>query len=269
MLKHLEKHGSKVSAALLVGFITIQCKTPHHQSAPKIYGGKQTVAGSWPNVVALTDREGMYCSGTAITPKLVITAAHCLLNHKPEEIAVYVGDGAESNAEINDVFGEFVAKKIEIHPRYHETFPANDVGYIVMEKPLPIPPSTLIGPLTDPKEVREVLTVGYPGTVVGFGYRELEVFGLKFQMESTIRSVGDIEFNFGGDGKDTCIGDSGGPLFLKLKNGGWRFAGITSRGTKGDNCGPGGIYGIVAKHLCWISKNSGEPFKFSQELCAK
>ena len=138
-----------------------------------------------------------------------------------------------------------------------------------MENPLPIAQGTLITALKDSKEVREVMTVGYPGTVVGFGYRELGVFGLKFQMESTIRTVGESEFTFGGGGKDTCIGDSGGPLFLKLKSGGWRFAGITSRGSNGDVCGPGGIYGIVEKHLCWISKNSGEEFKFSRELCAK
>jgi secreted trypsin-like serine protease len=62
--------------------------------------------------------------------------------------------------------------------------------------------------------------------------------------------------------KDSCEGDSGGPLYVK-RNGEWFLAGATSRGTKrnGDDldanglpliCGLGGIYVRVDKYMDWI-----------------
>jgi secreted trypsin-like serine protease len=38
------------------------------------------------------------------------------------------------------------------------------------------------------------------------------------------------EINIGGGGKDSCNGDSGGPVYVELPGGGWRVFGITSYG---------------------------------------
>ena len=47
----------------------------------------------------------------------------------------------------------------------------------------------------------------------------------------------------GGDGHDSCNGDSGGPAYI-LVDGGRKVAGLTSRATEGatNPCGEGGIY---------------------------
>jgi len=52
------------------------------------------------------------------------------------------------------------------------------------------------------------------------------------------------------DGKDTCNGDSGGPLQCLGGDGRWRLVGLTSFGHK---CGGVGVYTRVATMLYWIN----------------
>ena len=64
---------------------------------------------------------------------------------------------------------------------------------------------------------------------------------------------------FQNGGRDTCDGDSGGPLMCKGKDGRWKLTGITSWG---DNslCDPNsdkpGVYVNVLKYLKWIKKRT-------------
>jgi endonuclease G len=53
--------------------------------------------------------------------------------------------------------------------------------------------------------------------------------------------------------KDTCTGDSGGPIYIRDGQD-WLLAGATSRATKGsvNNCGDGGVYVRVDRYLDWI-----------------
>jgi endonuclease G len=59
-------------------------------------------------------------------------------------------------------------------------------------------------------------------------------------------------------GRDTCKGDSGGPLYV-AKGKQWLLAGVTSRGTDlaTTMCGDGGIYTRVDKYRTWISSVLG------------
>ena len=66
-----------------------------------------------------------------------------------------------------------------------------------------------------------------------------------------------LEIVAGGNGLDSCNGDSGGPAYILL-NGKRMLAGATSRATRNFTrpCGDGGIYTRVDKYLDWIKTNA-------------
>jgi uncharacterized protein (TIGR03382 family) len=70
----------------------------------------------------------------------------------------------------------------------------------------------------------------------------------------------DGELGAGGDGIDTCPGDSGGPMYLTTDYGTF-VAGVTSRGYRNSRyaCSEGGIYGRPDKIVDWIEDAVGGP----------
>jgi secreted trypsin-like serine protease len=66
------------------------------------------------------------------------------------------------------------------------------------------------------------------------------------------------ELGAGGDGTDTCYGDSGGPIFLNTDSGDY-LVGITSRGWDDVtvDCGQGGIYVRPDAVLAWLEEAGG------------
>ncbi|MEE2752275.1 MAG: trypsin-like serine protease, partial [Myxococcota bacterium] len=71
------------------------------------------------------------------------------------------------------------------------------------------------------------------------------------------------EFIAGGDGVDTCTGDSGGPAFLWTPWGEAVLAGLTSRASSPAEtpCGQGGIYVRADAIADWVEATSGVPLR--------
>ncbi|MCX6131029.1 MAG: trypsin-like serine protease, partial [Proteobacteria bacterium] len=109
----------------LLSLAAISCGSAHpEQSETSVYGGTKAPASSWSNVVAITQKEaGIFCSGTAISPKIVITAAHCANVYDVSELSVYVGAGAEGGA----VAGQYAVSKFEASPKYGSEDGAYDI----------------------------------------------------------------------------------------------------------------------------------------------
>lgn len=227
-------------------------------SEQKVYGGTRVPTGSWKNVVAITQKGGgMYCTGTAIAPTVVITAAHCAKGFKAANVAVYVGDGKEGGR----VTGQYQAKTIKYSPKYNMT---NDIAYIVLTQELDLPEEAYVPVLTAEEEIDELLKVGGVGHIVGFGNRDDGGFGVKFEVDGKITKLTSNEISIGGSGKDSCQGDSGGPVFGQLANGEWRVYGVTSRGGA---CGTGGIYGLMHANICWVQEDSGVDLGLPEGTC--
>lgn len=257
-------------AAGILALFSGACGQTHSQSSEgKVYGGTLSESGAWLNTVAVVEPIfGMNCTGTAINPSLVVTAAHCLAGKRASQISVYVGDGVDGGYVSK---GQYAAASILSHPKYSRFGPGgNDIGFITLKNPLNLPEEAYVKVLLESEEIKELLEVGAKATIVGFGNRDDGGSGLKLEVETTVVPKISLshdpktEVAIGGSGKDSCNGDSGGPVFGQLKNGEWRVYGITSRG---GNCGTGGIYGLIHANICWVERESGVNLNLPEGYC--
>ncbi|MBP9708457.1 MAG: trypsin-like serine protease [Oligoflexales bacterium] len=256
----------RLGAAVLV-FAAAACGQAPEQNASetKIYGGKKSDPGTWMGAVALTTGNKMYCSGTAVSPELVITAAHCIQGFNASSIKVYVGDGG-NNGKIK---GQHSVKVAKVNPQWRGNG-EYDVGYLILSQPLDLAEKDFIPILLDRNEIQELVQIDKPSFLVGFGIRSQWFLGLfakmgeKYEVTTPITKVTNTEVHIGGDGKDSCQGDSGGPAYGQLANGEWRVYGVVSRGGR---CGSGGIWGLMHKSICWMSKDSGFNFGMPEGYC--
>lgn len=192
---------------------------------------------------------GKDCSGVLVRPDLVLTAGHCLVGEpQPEQIIVRTPVGAVA------------ASAFGVHPDMCLTCGLDeyDVGFVRLSSALDVPPLDLV---LDQDTWDATVYEGATVTVVGYGFvPDLEGrTGARWQVEVPIRHFtrSGLEFVAGGDGKDSCRGDSGGPALVQTDDGQWRVAAVTARGPT--DCGPGGFYTVLYPVLGWLSDASGEP----------
>lgn len=230
---------------LALALISVWCTNP---PAP-IVGGQPVESGEWPAVVGV-NTGGHFCTGTLVAPNLVLTAAHCFDPEPTQPVQVIFGDNFfTSPAVLSDDWGR--------HPNYCLPTECDDdlydLAWIRLTNPASAEP---IVPITDPAEFDAHMHIGSPLTLVGFGRDDAGVHGLKREVQVSLNGFSESgrEFLAGGDGKDTCSGDSGGPALIQLDSGEWRLAGVTSRGGE---CGQGGTYGVPFPELCWLRDSSG------------
>lgn len=248
--------------------LSVACGQADEQtSESKVYGGAKVPAGGWPSTVGLVQGGSLYCTGTAISPTVVISAAHCAQGMSASSVSVYVGDGKDGGY----VSGQYKVKKIKYSPKYNGN-KGNDISYIVLSTPLNLPESAYVPVLTDADEIAELNALGAKAQIVGFGLRNGNGFGLKYEVTtSVVKSISSglsydakTEIAIGGSGKDSCNGDSGGPVYGQLKSGEWRVYGVTSRG---GSCGTGGIYGLMHANICWVQSDSGVNLGLPAGVC--
>ncbi len=226
-----------------------------------VIGGTAAPAGKWPDAVAVLGQNGS-CTGTLIAPDVVLTAGHCVDGNPTTVIANttnYNGTGG-IRASI---------KKITAYPNWENTF---DVAVIVLQQPItgvtprPIGTGCTFQGFTENMMVR----------LVGFGLTDVQGQGNNTTLREAMAPVLDAdcsggngcapgaapagEFIAGGNGTDSCYGDSGGPVYLDTPRG-TVVIGAVSRGL--DNsptpCGGGGIYVRTDKVLQWIEQTAGKP----------
>ncbi|XP_046974268.1 CLIP domain-containing serine protease HP8-like [Vanessa cardui] len=260
----------------------------------RIFGGNMTGLFEMPWMVLLAYdlARGILLSygGTLITQWYVLTAAHCLsfLGSKRDLREVILGEydtRKDPDCEMNEG-GQFCAPSVRnvridsviAHPGYNPVTLRNDIGLIRLAEPADFSLDS-IKPICLPKtpELLPQNLEGLRGVVAGWGLTERGVqspvllnLDLSILSNSACHSVYnrsphhiiyDTQLCAGCEsGKDSCIGDSGGPLMYpgKNKGSGVRYIqrGIVSYGSK--RCGVAGYPGVytrVANYMDWILDN--------------
>jgi len=228
--------------------------------SPNVVGGTPAKPGAWPDAVAVLSRNAA-CTGTLITPDVVLTAGHCI-DTDPVLVVVNTIDYGKPGGEAIRV-----ARSVA-YPRWQESY---DVGVVVLEHPAKAKPRAVASACT----LRYSLVEQALMHVVGFGLTSRSGTGENTRLHEGLIPVVDAtcsgdpacnaaiapggEFTAGGNGVDSCFGDSGGPVYVDTPAGP-ALAGVVSRAYQpgGPPCGGGGVYVRADKVVSWIEREVHE-----------
>ncbi|XP_066942649.1 trypsin-1-like [Macrobrachium rosenbergii] len=211
------------------------------------------------------------CGGTLVTNKHIVSAAHCFYGYDIRTVDVALGKNDLSVAnEQGSVWRRTSTYKV--HESYDDSLLLHDIAIVTI--PEPVTYSDLILPIClPPADLKiqggeESVAIGWGATSYG-GQEALVLQEVNLTVQSNSQCQSDWRKKFGdlyfeifdsqlctkNAGKDTCSGDSGGPLLYKV-NGTWTLIGITSFGYRCADPDVGGVYTRVSKYINWIKTNT-------------
>nr|CAH7763072.1 unnamed protein product [Callosobruchus chinensis] len=239
-----------------------------YEDQERIVGGHNADVNEWPWIAALFVGGRQFCGGSLIDNQHILSAAHCVAHMSSWDVArltVRLGDhNIKTASEVRHV--EKRVKRVVRHRGFDSRTLYNDIAILTLDSPVEF--SHQIRPICLPSGGGD--HSGKTGTVIGWGsLRESGPQPAVLQeVNIPIWNNRDCKLKYGPAApggivehmicagranRDSCSGDSGGPLMVK--NGKWVQIGIVSWGI---GCGKGqypGVYTRVEKFLPWIYKN--------------
>ncbi|KAF5281452.1 hypothetical protein FQR65_LT14686 [Abscondita terminalis] len=240
-----------------------------YQDQERIVGGHNADLGEWPWIAGLFNGARQFCGGSLVDNIHILSAAHCVAHMSSWDVArltVRLGDhNIKTDTEVKHI--EKKVKRVVRHRGFDSRTLYNDVAILTLDSPVQF--THQVRPICLPRSSGESHE-GKTGTVIGWGsIREsgpqpsvLQEVNIPIWSNTDCRRKygpaapgGIVEHMLcaGQANRDSCSGDSGGPLMIN--DGKWTQVGIVSWGI---GCGKGqypGVYTRVQTFLPWIQKN--------------
>jgi len=240
----------------------------------KIVNGEDAKYGEWPWQVSLRQwRTATFlhkCGAALLSENWAITAAHCVESVNPDELLLRMGE-----FDLNDEEDEpytFQDRKVQIvasHPKFDPKTFEYDLALLRFYEPVVFTPNII--PVCIPDDDEDL--VGKEAWVTGWGrlYEDgplpskmqkvalpiinntqcemmYEVAGFREHIPHIFICAGYRE-----GGKDSCEGDSGGPMSVRKEDGRYNLAGIISWGIGCAKRNQPGVMTRIAYFRDWIN----------------
>ncbi len=267
---------------ILISPLVLQmCSRDTEPSTLRMVNGSLPTAAhpsSWSAVALVDPFSGeSFCSGTLIAPDLVVTAAHCIFDKRPEEIEVFFGPLVKDRQSPRlKVVAKDTFKKFQ---KFESNF---DIGWVRLAQPAPEG--------YRPLEIWQDSTLLQPGkdlSIAGYGRTASQCAdgdegcqgGQLLYVDTSVQEFVKHGRLFSliviGPRPDhgPCFGDSGGPAYVK-HDGTWYLAGdfmgwdrILVSENLDTICDTGhAIYNFVGDYVRWIEETSGVTLTYNANI---
>ncbi|GLH11250.1 Serine protease persephone [Gryllus bimaculatus] len=249
------------------------------KGVPFIVGGVEATANEFPHMALLgygnEKAPSWECGGSLISERFVLTAAHCITTELGSPKVARLGELIISNADERNRHEDFAVAQSIPHPEHKSGVRYFDIGLLRLARDVAFTASMRPACLHLSMDIAasEAIATGWGYTdwispeisdrlmKVKLPFQKTELCSKAYKtLSNTFRlRRGILEESMicagGKVGKDTCRGDSGGPLQLKLSTPYCMFGivGVTSFGPKscGKTISPA-VYTRVSHYVPWI-----------------
>ncbi|KAJ2725123.1 hypothetical protein GGI07_001493 [Coemansia sp. Benny D115] len=253
-------------------------------NVPRVAGGVSATQGEMQFVAYVrttsSSHSGKLCTGSLIAPNVVLTAGHCTYNtdNVPNDIGDYIVKFPQASPDVEIANLEvYSVSQVIVHPEFSIFTLEHDIALLILNETIP---GTVANAL---KIYNGKFDTSSPIIGAGFGLTSPYILNsFPSVLQAVNLTLGTDEYcsslsssynkdlhvcTDGTPGKDTCSGDSGGPLLTTYDEGdGSKYAilGITSYApATPDNidgycaqAGSSGYYTYVLPYLHWIADSA-------------
>jgi secreted trypsin-like serine protease len=264
---------------LALSFVTLYLTSPFSSAQgnrPDVVPGEKSCIQRIPWQVGLEINTTRLCGGVLISPTWVATAAHCVVRKDantgakvvldPNRIRTFMGKTRRSLLTSGDYRA---VKKVIVHESFIN---GNDGDIAILELDGAFPEANVI-PIATSDQMQQHWVANSKAVVSGWGITSSGTTADDLREETVnFVSISDCSTNprltdkvtermvcAGDAGRDSCFGDSGGPLSLAISSESAMAIGIVSFGAP-NTCGERGVPGVYTRlsdFKDWITRHTG------------